>query len=68
MYPYKTYEIYDLQGNLVKALKDIHIDEQMFFSLSMIDVKFNKNYIVTGHRGYIQSIDFRENKIQGKIS
>lgn len=66
--PYKTYKIYDLQGNLVKTLKDIHIDEQMFFSLSMIDVKFNKNYIVTGHRGYIQSIDFRENKIQGKIS
>jgi hypothetical protein len=57
-------EVSDIEGNVVKEITDIEINENGHIAgFLYYDNKLNKNYIVSGHIGFLQSIDFTENKI-----
>ena len=54
-------KVFDLNGNKVKELKNSGDDAS--FIDTYYDIKFNKNYIVTGNIGYVKSYDYSEEKL-----
>ena len=54
-------KVFDLNGNKVKELKNSGDDTS--FIDTYYDIKFNKNYIVTGNIGYVKSYDYNEEKL-----
>ena len=57
--------IYDLEGNIIKKIKDIvddakGFDDVIFFSDSYYDKELNKSFIIMGKKGYSKSYDYTE--------
>ena len=57
----EPYQVYDLKTNKIKNLTDTNGD--IFFDIIFYDNNSNKNYLIFGCQGYIQSNLFGENKI-----
>ena len=54
-------KVFDFNGNNVKEINDSN--EDTYFIETYYNDKLNKNYIITGNKGYIKSYDFINNKI-----
>ena len=54
--------IFDFKGKKIKKIIH-HYGEYFFFIDSYYDNKLNKNYIITGNKGYNTSYDYEENDI-----
>ena len=60
----ESIKIFDLNGNLIKIIKDSN--EKIYYLDSYYDKKSFKNYILTGNVGYVKSYDYKENKLYHK--
>ena len=58
--------IFDLNGNKINEINN-HSDE-IYSIENYYDYKINKNYIITGNKGFVNAIDYNENKIYHKYS
>ena len=56
-------EVSDIKGNLVKKITDIERNEDGEYKFYFYHNINNKKYIISAHFGFIQSIDYTENKI-----
>ena len=63
-YPVERIKIFDLKGNKIKELND-SFDLTYFIDIYE-DKKSNKNYIITGNKGYSKSYDYNDNKVYHK--
>ena len=54
-------KVFDEKGNKIKEIKESNDDT--FFIDSYYDGKTNKNYIITGNKGYVKSYIYNKNKI-----
>lgn len=52
-------KVFDLNGKKIKEINDSNIDT--YFIDIYYDIKFNKNYILSGNRGFIKSYDYNLN-------
>ena len=55
---------YDFKGNIVKTIKDSN--GRKLIIINYYDYNTNKNYIISGFKGYLKSFDFKENKLYHK--
>ena len=56
-------EVSDIKGNLVKKITDIERNEDGEYKFYFYHNINNKKYIISAHFGFIQSIDYTQNKI-----
>ena len=65
--PIKVYDInLYLDLNKIKEINDSY--ESTKFITTYYDIKKNKNYIITGNKGYLKSYDFNLNKVYHKYN
>ena len=57
-------KVYDFNGNIVKEIKDSKGIKKII--INYYDNNSNKNYIISGFKGYLKSFDFKENKLYHK--
>jgi hypothetical protein len=61
---YGSIKVYDFIGNEVKEIKDSKGKKRII--INYYDNTSNKNYIISGFKGYLKSFDFKENKLYKK--
>ena len=57
----ESIKVFDIKGDKIRIINDSN--DTTYFIDSYYDIKFHKNYIITGNEGYIKSYDYSENKI-----
>ena len=57
-------KVYDFDGNIVKEIKNSKGSKRII--INYYDNNSNKNYIISGFKGYLKSFDFKENKLYHK--
>ena len=57
-------KVYDIEGHKIKEINEFF--EPTYFIDSYYDKQLCKNYLITGHRGFVISYDYDKNKIYHK--
>ena len=57
-------KVFDFKGEKIKEINDS--EESTFYIDIYYDNNLFKNYIITGHRGYVKSYDYNKNKLYHK--